>query len=96
LHTWAIERRLQVTAPATTTVRVSVQTRQKLHDLVRSSGLSTQEVLERALELYRRQEMLVAANAAYARLAEDRSAWEAAEAERAEWDITLNDGLPED
>jgi hypothetical protein len=85
-----------MTAPATTTVRVSVQTRQKLHDLVRSSGLSTQEVLERALELYRRQQILADANAAYARLVEDRPAWEAAEAERAAWDVTLSDGLPED
>jgi mRNA interferase MazF len=85
-----------MTAPATTTVRVSVQTRQKLHDLVRSSGLSTQEVLERALELYRRQQILTAANAAYARLAEDRPAWAADEAERAVWDVTLSDGLPED
>jgi hypothetical protein len=73
-----------------------VQTRRKLHDLVRSSGLSTQQVLERALELYRRQELLDAANAAYAALREDRPAWEAFEAERSEWDVTLTDGLPEE
>jgi hypothetical protein len=85
-----------MTAPATTTVRVSVQTRQKLHDLVHSSGLSTQEVLDRALELYRRQQLLAEANAAYATLRENGPAWEAYEAERAEWDVTLQDGLPEE
>jgi hypothetical protein len=85
-----------MTTSVTTTVRVSVETRQKLRDMVRSSGLSTQEVIDRALELYRRQQVLAEANAAYATLREDRTAWEASEAERRDWDAALGDGLPEE
>jgi hypothetical protein len=47
-------------------------------------------------ELIRRRQLLAEANAAYAALREDAPAWEAFEAERAEWDVTLEDGLPEE
>jgi hypothetical protein len=52
-----------------------------------------QFVLERALEQYRRQQLLEDVNAAYAVLHADTAAWAELERERAEWDQTLADGL---
>ncbi len=77
----------------TTTIRVSRQTHRKLSELARSSGRSTQEVVERALELYRREQLLEATNHAYAVLRENTVAWNDLVAERGEWDATLSDGL---
>ena len=52
-----------------------------------------QAILEKAIEVYRRQRFLEAVNTAYAALRQDQSAWAAVERERAEWDVTLEDGL---
>ena len=78
---------------STTTIRVPTETRDTLSEMARSTGLSMQSVIERALELYRRQQMLSALNDAYAALHNDEAACSALEAERAEWDVTLADGL---
>jgi predicted transcriptional regulator len=80
---------------STTTIRVSTHTRQLLQELARQSGASMQSVLERALEQYRRQQLLEATNAAYATLQADPAAWAELERERADWDKTLADGLEE-
>ena len=80
----------------TTTIRVSLKTRDRLHELARRSGVSMQEVVDQALDLYRRQQVLSATNAAYAALRADADAWQTYQAERAEWNATLNDGLEQD
>lgn len=54
-----------------------------------------QQVLDQALELYRRQRILEETNAAYAALRADPAAWAEVEAERRAWDATLADGLEE-
>jgi predicted aldo/keto reductase-like oxidoreductase len=54
-----------------------------------------QQVLDRALELYRRQKLLLEANLAYARLQERADAWEEFQEELHAWDATLGDGLKE-
>jgi predicted transcriptional regulator len=77
---------------ATTTIRVSVETRDLLNDLARTTGTSMQQVLEAALDQYRRRQFLEALNAAY-RAAQADPATQAEEAERAAWDATLLDGL---
>jgi hypothetical protein len=77
----------------TTTIRVSIQTRDLLHNLARQSGRSMQGVLEQALDQYRRQQILEAVNTAYAALQTDSGAWADLEAERREWDQTMADGL---
>lgn len=77
----------------TTTIRVSVQTRDALHQLAEASGTSMQKVLDHALEVYRRQQLLEQANAAYGAVREDDEAWAEVERERQAWDATLNDGL---
>ena len=45
---------------------------------------------------FRRSLVLAETNIAYARLREDEAGWAAVEAERAEWDATLGDGLEHD
>jgi len=55
--------------------------------------VSIQQIVEEAVEAYRRQQMFLATNVAYANLQTDAEAWSELQAERAEWDITLEDGL---
>lgn len=76
-----------------TTIRVSIETRTVLSELVQTTGLSMQAILEQAIDLYRRQQMLMVLNDAYAALQTNQAAWNDLEAEREEWDATLNDGL---
>jgi predicted transcriptional regulator len=80
---------------ATTTIRVSLRTRDLLQELAQTSGNSMQTILEQALEQYRRQQLLEATNAAYAALHADPEAWANLEHERQAWDQTLADGLEE-
>jgi predicted transcriptional regulator len=79
----------------TTTVRVSLRTRDLLQELAHTSGSSMQAVLEQALEQCRRQQLLDATNAAYAALHAAPEAWADLEQERLAWDQTLADGLEE-
>jgi predicted transcriptional regulator len=76
-----------------TTIRVSEKTRDTVHDLARNVGVPMAEIVERAIEQYRRQHILDTANAQYAALRADPEAWAEIEAERALWDATLLDGL---
>lgn len=76
-----------------TTIRVSEKTRDTIHDLARNAGVPMAELVERAIDQYRRQQILDAANAQYAALRADPDAWAEVEAERAIWDATLLDGL---
>lgn len=78
---------------ATTTIRVSIETRDLLHDLARQSGASMQQVLEAALQQYRRRQFLNALNAAYLATQSDPSLQAVDAVEQAEWDATLLDGL---
>lgn len=80
---------------STTTIRVSAETRNLLHNLARQAGTSMQQVLEDALAQYRRRQFLEALNAAYHAAQADPAAQAAEKAERAAWDATLLDGLDE-
>ncbi len=80
-------------AATTTTMRISLDTRNRLQALAEADGASMQQIIERALELYRRQRILTATNAAYARLRESEPVWNEIESEREAWDATLADGL---
>lgn len=78
---------------STTTIRISTSTHTLLRELARQTGGSMQSVLEAALEQYRRHQVLMATNAAYAALRDDRERWAELERERTEWDQTIADGL---
>ena len=56
-------------------------------------GESINEVAEKAVELFRRQQLLETTNAAYAALRHDPDAWQKLKAERATLEGTLADGL---
>ena len=79
----------------TTTIRVSLRTRDLLQELAQTSGSSMQAVLEQALEQYRRQQLLEETNAAYAALRAAPEAWADLEQERLAWEQALADGLEE-
>jgi predicted transcriptional regulator len=76
-----------------TTIRVSLETRQALQALSEAQGKSLQEITEEAIETYRRQTILHAANQAYAALQTDAGAQRRWSEELSDWDVTLSDGL---
>jgi predicted transcriptional regulator len=78
---------------ASTTVRISDKAHATLKRLAEKTGTSLQEVMEQALEKFRREYFWKEANSAFAHLREDPQAWQAELAERNQWDQTLLDGL---
>ncbi len=77
----------------TSTVTIGDTFYKILAELSESSGKSIQAVLEQAIEQYRRQQFLEAANQAYIALRNNPEAWQEELEERSLWDITLEDGL---
>ena len=73
------------------TVRISETTHRALRDLAESERISQQTIVERAIENYRRQRFLEAANRQYAALRNDPEAWAQELSEREAWDATLTD-----
>ena len=80
---------------ASTTVRVTGHTHEMLREVAAATGESLQQVLETAVERYRRELLFADLHAAFARLATDQAAWQEELDERAELDGTLADGLGE-
>lgn len=76
--------------------RISEPTREVLRKLAEESGESMQAVLEKAIELYRRQRFLEESNRAFEALQANPEIWKTEQAEREAWDITLADGLEKD
>lgn len=74
-------------------LRVTERTRDAVRALAEGKGSSMQQVVEEAIEAYRRQVVLEQANEAYAHLRKDRAAWNEMTAERELWDETLADGI---
>jgi hypothetical protein len=83
-------------AAATTTVRLAAKSRRDLRQMATTTGVPMTVMLERVIECYRRKLFLEQAAAEYAALREDEAAWQDLEAERAEWDATLYDGMEDD
>jgi predicted DNA-binding protein len=75
------------------TVRISLETQEKLRAIASRTGLTMQAVLDEAIEAYRRERFLAAANRAYSTLRKDPKRWQAEQDERAGWDAALSDGL---
>jgi hypothetical protein len=76
-----------------TTVRINKETHSKLRALAESAGESMPELLEKAVEAYRRQRLLDETNLAFAALRKDPAEWQAELDERQDWDTTLSDGI---
>lgn len=74
-------------------LRVNERTHEKVRQMSNESHLSMQEIVDRAIEAYRRQQILEQANAVYATMRLSPQDWQDVEEERAELDATLTDGL---
>jgi hypothetical protein len=75
------------------TVRISRQTRAKLRQLAKETGLSMAHILDRAVDGLYRKRLMEDLNRDYARLRADPKAWKEELRERELWDCTLADGL---
>jgi predicted transcriptional regulator len=74
-------------------IQISEASHQLLLALAEQTGQTTTEVLDKALEAYRRKAFFEQLNAGYADLRSDKEAWAEHLAERKLWDATLMDGL---
>lgn len=74
-------------------IRVSGRTHVVLGDLAAQLGVPMQDVVDKAVEQFRRQQLREASSRAYAALRQDPDAWAEFQAERAVWEQTLSDGL---
>ena len=76
-----------------TTVRIKRETKQLLEEIANQTGQKTQQILDEAIEAYRRRVFLERANQAYAALQQDADQWAEELAERRAWDAASSDGL---
>jgi hypothetical protein len=78
------------------TIPISEAAHQLLKELAERTGQTMVEVLDKALDAYRRKLFLEQVNAGYAELRSDPEAWTEHQAEQKLWDATLMDGLDPD
>jgi predicted transcriptional regulator len=79
-----------------TTVRIDKRTNSTLDRLARERGEAKKELIARAVERMRRDEMLEALNAGYAAMKADPDAWREEVEESALWESSsVADGLEE-
>ncbi len=78
-----------------TSVRIREITRQQLREIEDMTGAGPTEALARAVDSFRRSIILADTDIAYAALRQDAEASAELDAERSEWDSTLEDGLDE-
>jgi len=75
------------------TVRISEESHRTLKDLAEQTGQTMTDVLNKALDAYRRKVFFEQLNAGYAALRADPKAWAEHLAERKLWEATQMDGL---
>jgi hypothetical protein len=75
------------------TIPISETAHQILRELAEQTGQSITDVLDKALDSYRRKLFFEQLNAGYAALRADPQAWAEELEERKLWDATLMDGL---
>jgi hypothetical protein len=79
------------------TIRIIEASRRLLKELAEQTSQATMDVLDKALDAYRRKLFLAQMNAGYTELRADPEAWAEHLAERELWDAaTLMDGLGSD
>jgi hypothetical protein len=77
----------------TANVRISPRAHKLLRELAEEEEQSMQAILDEALERYRRETFLRAANADFEALRRDAKAWKKELQERELWEKTLPDGM---
>ena len=81
------------TSRPTPNVRISPRAHRLLRQLAKEAEESMQTILDRAIENYRREEFLRAANREYSALRRNARGWKEELSERRLWERTLADGL---
>lgn len=74
-------------------VRVSENTHEVLRSLSMQEGKSMQDIIDKAIEDYRRKAFLEGLSNDYRLLRNDAEAWKNHEQDNVVWDNTLTDGL---
>jgi hypothetical protein len=74
-------------------VRISLRAHRLLRQLAKQADESMQAILDKAIESYRREQFLRAANREYAALRRNAKGWKEALRDRKLWEQTLADGL---
>ncbi len=74
------------------TIRINDKTLRLIKEIVGRTGKSKQEVLDKAIEDYRRKQFIMEANEAYAALKSNPEKWREEIKERKEWD-EISEGL---
>jgi hypothetical protein len=77
---------------SSSTVRISKESSNILREIARQEKKSLQNVLDAAIEEYRRHRFLQEANKAYLVLKENPKRWKGELEERKQWETTLSDG----
>jgi hypothetical protein len=78
------------------TMRISPGSWKSLKDISDCANESMQAILDKAIEMYRRQWFLEQANRAFAALKANSDAWQDETEERTLWDVAMRDGLEGD
>jgi hypothetical protein len=78
--------------PPTTTLRVRLDTRDRLNRLAQADRVSAPELLDRLVEKEEQDRLLSAMNSDFEQLRRDETAWAEFKAETAAWDSTSADG----
>ena len=76
---------------ASTSVRINKNTRLILRELAAKTNTSMQDIVQKAVEDYRRKKILEETNEAFSQLKNNPKAWQEEEKERREWGATLGD-----
>ncbi len=74
-------------------VQISEKALQAVRHISEQKGVGISEVLDQAVEVYRRAVLLEETGRSFQALKEDPEAWREELEERALWENTLNDGL---
>lgn len=77
-------------------VRISDSSYEKLNHIAKRSGISKQDLLDKAIKNYEREAILKQASEAYDTLRNNPQAWQEEQEERELWDTTLQDGLEDE
>jgi hypothetical protein len=86
----------QKTPMLESSIAISPIAHANLIKLAETVGEPVQDVLDQAIEQYRRQVFFNQADQAYAKLKSDPALWQEELAERRVWDVTLLDGIEDE
>jgi predicted transcriptional regulator len=80
----------------TTTIRIKKELYDTVKSLAKEKNRNMQEIINEAIKDLKKKEFFDNLNSFYTKLKADPKAWAEEEAERAEWDATLLDGIDND